>query len=120
MKTQTFVLDERYPDCTLTTYIHEPHAELQMPTRRAIIVCPGGGYGGLSEREAEPVALQYFAAGLNVFILRYSVREKAANNAPLVESALGSQPICMTFNPMDAKAEERLETVVDFPIPPFP
>lgn len=88
MKTQTFVLDERYPDCTLTTYIHEPYAELQIPTRRAIIVCPGGGYGGLSEREAEPVALQYFAAGLNVFILRYSVREKAANNAPLVESAL--------------------------------
>ena len=93
MKTQTFVLDPRYPDCTLTTYIHDPHAELQMPPRRAIIVCPGGGYGFLSEREAEPVALQYFAAGLNVFILRYSIREKAANNAPLIESALAVKHI---------------------------
>ena len=32
--------------------------------------------------------LQYFAAGLNVFILRYSLREKAAQDAPLIESAL--------------------------------
>ena len=93
MRTQTFVLDDRYPDCTLTTYIHEPHAELRMPPRRAIIVCPGGGYGFLSEREAEPVVLQYFAAGLNVFTLRYSICEKAANNAPLVESALAVKHI---------------------------
>ncbi len=88
MRTETFVLDPRYPDCTLTTYIHEPHDELRISKRRAIIVCPGGGYCFLSEREAEPIALQYFAAGLNVFILRYSIREKAANNAPLIESAL--------------------------------
>ena len=70
MRTETFVLDPRYPDCTLTTYIHDPHAELNIATRRAIIVCPGGGYQFLSEREAEPVALQYFAAGLDVCILR--------------------------------------------------
>lgn len=88
MKTEAFVLDDRYPDCTLTAYIHDPHPELKIQKRRAIIICPGGGYTSLSEREAEPVALQYFAAGLNVFILRYSIREKAANNAPLIESAL--------------------------------
>ena len=88
MRTETFVLDTRYPDCTLTTYIHDPHAELNIATRRAIIVCPGGGYEFLSERENEPIALQYFAAGLNVFILRYSVQEKALNDAPLIESAL--------------------------------
>jgi len=88
MRTETFVLDPRYPDCTLTTYIHEPYAELNISARRAIIVCPGGGYRFLSERESEPIALQYFAAGLNVFILRYSLREKAVDNAPLIESAL--------------------------------
>ena len=93
MRTETFVLDPRYPDCTLTTYIHDPHAELKIATRRAIIVCPGGGYQFLSEREAEPVALQYFAAGLNVFILRYSVKEKALNDAPLIESALAVKHI---------------------------
>ena len=88
MKTETFVPDARYPDCTLTTYIHDPHDELRISKRRAIIVCPGGGYCFLSEREAEPVALQYFAAGLNVFVLRYSIREKAVDYAPLIESAL--------------------------------
>ncbi len=88
MKHETFVLDARYPDCTLTTYLHDVSAEQVVPPRRAIIVCPGGGYWFLSDRENEPVAMQYFAAGLNVFVLRYSIREKAANDAPLVEGAL--------------------------------
>lgn len=93
MITQSFVLDPRYPDCTMTTYIHEPYAELHIDTRRAIVICPGGGYQFLSQRESEPVALQYFAAGLNVFILRYSVKEKAENSAPLIEAALAVRHI---------------------------
>lgn len=88
MTTETFVLSSNYPDCTLTTYIHSPSAELAIDKRRAIIVCPGGGYAFLSDREAEPVALKYFADGLNVFILRYSVGAQAANFGPLTEAAL--------------------------------
>ena len=88
MITDSFVLDARFPDCTLTTYIHEPFAELNISTRRAMIVCPGGGYEFLSDRESEPVALQYFAAGLNVFVLRYSVKDASAAYAPLIEAAL--------------------------------
>lgn len=88
MITDTFILDPRFPDCTLTAYIHEPFSELNIPSRRAMIVCPGGAYMFLSEREAEPVALQYFAAGLNVFVLRYSVREQCAGTSPLIEAAL--------------------------------
>jgi acetyl esterase/lipase len=61
---------------------------MPMPPRRAIIVCPGGGYGGTSDREGEPVALQYFAAGLNAFVLRYSVLPHAADYTPLTEAAL--------------------------------
>ena len=79
---------EQFADSYIEAFIHEPYAELQINKRRAIIVCPGGGYTRLSEREGEPVALQYFAAGLNVFILRYSVQEKAANYAPLIEACL--------------------------------
>lgn len=41
--------------------------------RGAVLICPGGGYGFLSPREAEPVALQFNAAGYHAFILRYSV-----------------------------------------------
>ena len=38
----------------------------------AILVMPGGGYQGVSDREAEPVALTYTAAGYHAFVLRYS------------------------------------------------
>ena len=72
----------------LEAYLHSPHAELCINKRKAIIVCPGGGYQMLSEREGEPVALQYFAAGLNVFVRRYSICGNAANYTPLIEACL--------------------------------
>ena len=37
-----------------------------------------------------------------------------------VESAFGSQPICITRSPFSLSAAERLDTVVDFPMPPLP
>ena len=72
----------------LETYIHDAHDELNIGKRKAIIVCPGGGYEFLSEREAEPIALQYFAAGLNAFVLRYPIGKEAADYAPLIEACL--------------------------------
>lgn len=93
MTTDTFVLSPAYPDCTMTSYIHKPSAELGIERRRAIIVCPGGGYQFLSDREEEPIALQYFAAGLNVFILRYSIGAHAVDSAPLIQSALAVRHI---------------------------
>ena len=42
---------EEYNDSYIEAYVHEPHAELQIKKRKAMIVCPGGGYGWLSERE---------------------------------------------------------------------
>lgn len=41
--------------------------------RPAMLICPGGGYGHVSPREGEPVALQYAAAGFHAFVLHYSV-----------------------------------------------
>ena len=38
-----------------------------------IVVCPGGGYHFVSDREAEPIATQFVAAGFSAFILHYSV-----------------------------------------------
>ena len=38
----------------------------------------------------------------------------------VVESDLGSQPICMTVWPRPARAAARLQVVVDFPMPPLP
>ena len=56
--------------------------------RRAVIVCPGGAYSGLAPHEAEPIAFRFLAAGFATFILSYSLKEKAADFAPLSEVAL--------------------------------
>ena len=42
--------------------------------RPAILILPGGGYAMTSDREAEPVALQFLAKGFAVFVLRCSVQ----------------------------------------------
>jgi acetyl esterase/lipase len=41
--------------------------------RPAIVVCPGGGYGGVSDREGIPVALRFVGEGYSAFVLTYSV-----------------------------------------------
>ena len=38
-----------------------------------MVICPGGGYGFCSQREAEPVALHFLMEGYNVFVIDYSV-----------------------------------------------
>ncbi|RSX54394.1 acetylesterase [Bifidobacterium goeldii] len=40
--------------------------------RPAVLVIPGGGYQMTSDREAEPVAMKFVAAGYQAFALRYS------------------------------------------------
>lgn len=59
--------------CRLTGYIHENAKEIDLGRkRRALIICPGGAYVITSEREADPVAFEYYAKDYNVFILRYN------------------------------------------------
>ncbi len=43
-----------------------------LPKRPTVIICPGGGYSGLSVREAEPIAMKYLARGLNACIISYA------------------------------------------------
>lgn len=40
--------------------------------RPAVLILPGGGYHHTSDREAEPVALRFAAAGYAAFVLHYS------------------------------------------------
>ncbi len=75
------------PEVTLTSYVTLSD-ELALTPRRAVVICPGGGYRFRSDREAEPIAYQFMAAGHAVFILNYSVADKAADFAPLTEAAL--------------------------------
>ena len=81
-------LSEEYPYSDLTVMVAHNSEELKNPLRRAVIICPGGGYQKLSDREGECVAKKFFAEGFNVFILKYGIKESAVDFAPLTQAAL--------------------------------
>lgn len=61
-------------EASLATYVLEtPKGATPGIVRPAMIVCPGGGYGHLATREAEPIALAFAARGFSSFVLSYSV-----------------------------------------------
>lgn len=57
----------------LCTYILDSCAFNADRARPIVIICPGGGYSHLSEREAESVAIQMNALGMHAAVLRYSL-----------------------------------------------
>ncbi|MBE5797308.1 MAG: alpha/beta hydrolase [Clostridiales bacterium] len=58
------------PGCVMDTYI--PALTTAPGVQRpSIVICPGGGYQHLSDREAEPVALVFAAMGFNAFVVWY-------------------------------------------------
>lgn len=61
-------------DATLISYVKSNSKEYcENRKRKTIIVLPGGGYGFLSDREAEPIALRFVSHDINAFVLKYSV-----------------------------------------------
>lgn len=72
----------------LTGCLHRPSAEMPgRAVRPAMLVLPGGAYRFCSDREAEPVALAWFARGYQAFVLRYSTA--AEGEPPLLLRPLG-------------------------------
>lgn len=57
----------------LSCYVQ--HGPVAVLSRRhpGVLVIPGGGYGHVSQREAEPVALRFLCRGYCAFVLEYSV-----------------------------------------------
>lgn len=70
----------------LTTYIIDNPLEREQ-LRSAVLILPGGGYRKISPREGEPIALQFNAAGLNAFVLNYSVAPLSSYKQPLNDAA---------------------------------
>ena len=68
-------LGESCCDAIVDAYLPYNMTELHLENirRPSIIICPGSGYSLCSQREAEPVALQYLREGYNAFVLWYSV-----------------------------------------------
>ncbi|MDD5993447.1 MAG: alpha/beta hydrolase [Clostridiales bacterium] len=61
------------PYAKLRTYLWEKSPEIKREKRPMILICPGGGYEFTSDREADPLAVQFLQMGYQVAILRYSV-----------------------------------------------
>lgn len=76
MKRFDFTIKEYYPKIEgvgfVQAYLHEPNKEMLRKKFPSIVVIPGGSYWCTSEREAEPVAMYFYAEGYNVFVLRYT------------------------------------------------
>ena len=75
-------------NCQVEAMLHTPITEMAVrrETLPTVVLCPGGGYEMVSQREADPVAQRFFAAGYNVFTLQtYSVGERARDFRPLGE-----------------------------------
>ena len=82
MKCEVLHLKDYYPflgedNCDPTVEMYLPFNLTEMgrqnDKRPCMIVCPGGGYAFCSQREAEPIALQFLPQGYNVFTITYSV-----------------------------------------------
>lgn len=65
-------VDQPARSACLFTYLLDDIPALPFHERPAVIICPGGGYSGTCDREAEPVAVRFAALGFHSFVLRYS------------------------------------------------
>lgn len=81
MKHEIIHLKDRFPflvengcDPTVEVYLpyNMPEMGRQNKKRPCMVICPGGAYCMCSERESEPVALQFLAQGFNVLVITYS------------------------------------------------
>ena len=81
----------------LTAYLHDVSPEMpQRTVRPAMLVLPGGGYHFCSDREAEPLALEWFQRGYQAFVLRYTVIDDA-HPAPLYQLPLQDAAAAMAL-----------------------
>ncbi len=71
------------------SYLIEDSMELHHGMKRpAMIVCPGGAYNFLSDREAEPIALTFSARGYQTFLLNYRVGSGKGDEVKVLPDAL--------------------------------
>ncbi len=60
-------------NAVLIDYTLDISQEIGRHQRPAVIICPGGGYEYLSDREGQAVAMRFSSFGINAFVLKYSI-----------------------------------------------
>lgn len=84
----------------LVAYVPDNFPDLGIDRRRpALIICPGGGYEKLSNREGEPVALRFAGLGYAAFVLYYHV-------APQVRYPIPQRQLLAAIDHVRTHAEE--------------
>lgn len=68
-------LGDNGKNSTLDLYLPFNMDEMNRQNRKrpCIVICPGGGYGFVSQREAEALAVHFITEGFNAFVLTYSI-----------------------------------------------
>lgn len=74
MKEQFPILGKNGKDPLLTVSMQKQLIREDLrKIRPCVLICPGGGYGFISDREEEVIAMHFLAEGYAVFMLSYSV-----------------------------------------------
>lgn len=83
MRIEKFYLKEYFPNLGgddgmtyVDCYLSAPRATYgaEQKPYPCLVICPGGGYSGVSLREAAPIGMHFVAEGYQVFIVRYSTK----------------------------------------------
>ncbi len=71
-----FTVSVGQPAAAMEVYLRDKAYEFVDHSRRpCVLICPGGGYAFVADREGEPIALAFIKAGYQACVLHYSVRE---------------------------------------------
>lgn len=73
------------PEDTPTLSVYLPPADKASGT--AIVVCPGGGYGGLAEHEGHPIAKWLNSLGVTAVILKYRLGSAGYRHPIMLQDA---------------------------------
>lgn len=93
----------------VTFYLHEPNEEID-PNRKfpVMVVVPGGGYMWTSFREAEPIALEFFAKDYHTIVVDYDTEGLEAyggKKGTVPKEELPQKPVSTFPNPLVELAE---------------
>lgn len=86
---------------TLDTYWLDPISDFDEPVDQPLaIICPGGAFKFHSDREAQPIAMKFNAAGMHALVLHYQLIEDGKAVYPLA-----LQEMATTLNWLKTQSE---------------
>lgn len=74
MRYEKILIQTKQTEAELALYLMDNYADIEIDrVRPTVLICPGGGYGSLTQRETEPIAMQMLALGFHAAVLYYHV-----------------------------------------------